>query len=80
MIMTMSMETACQKIADQLKIDVAKVKPESRLVEDLKADSLDLVELIMDLEQEYHIEIPDEVLPTLKTVQDVVDYFNAQNQ
>ena len=78
--MTMSMETACQKIADQLKIDVAKVKPESRLVEDLKADSLDLVELIMDLEQEYHIEIPDEVLPTLKTVQDVVDYFNAQNQ
>ena len=76
----MTMETACQKIADQLKIDVSEVKPDARLVEDLKADSLDLVELIMGLEQEYDMEIPDEVLPTLKTVQDVVDYFNQQSK
>ena len=64
-------------IADQLGIDVATIKPESRLIEDLKADSLDVVEMIMSIEDEYGIQIPDEDLVTLKTLQDAVDYVNA---
>lgn len=71
----MLLEQAQQVIAAQLKIDPAQVKPESRLVEDLKADSLDIVELIMELEQQFNIEIPDEAMPKLSTVQDVVNYI-----
>ena len=64
-------------IADQLGIDVETIKPESRLIEDLKADSLDVVEMIMSMEDEFDIQIPDEDLVTLKTIQDAVDYVNA---
>ena len=59
-------------IAKQLDIDPATVTLESRLVDDLKADSLDIVELIMDLEQEFSIEISDEELPRVQTIGDVV--------
>ena len=76
----MVLEKLSALIAEQFGVDASEITEETSFVGDLGADSLDLVELIMDLEQEYHIEIPDEVLPTLKTVQDVVDYFNAQNQ
>lgn len=64
-------------IAEQLNIDPAKVKPESKLVEDLEADSLDVVELVTELEMSYQIEIPDEAMTTLVTVQDVVNYIEA---
>ena len=64
-------------IAEQLGIDVETIKPESRLIEDLKADSLDVVEMIMSMEDEFDIQIPDEDLVTLKTIQDAVDYVNA---
>ena len=59
-------------IAKQLDIDPATITLESRLVDDLKADSLDIVELIMDLEQEFSIEISDEELPRVQTIGDVV--------
>ena len=59
-------------IARQLDIDPATITAESRLVEDLKADSLDIVELIMDLEQEFDVEIPDEELPNVHTIGDIV--------
>lgn len=52
-------------IAEQLGIDKEKIQPESHLINDLKADSLDVVALVMDLEQEYGIEIPDEDLAQL---------------
>ena len=64
-------------IAEQLGIDVETIKPESRLIEDLKADSWDVVEMIMSMEDEFDIQIPDEDLVTLKTIQDAVDYVNA---
>ena len=64
-------------IADQLGIDVETIKPESRLIEDRKADSLDVVEMIMSMEDEFDIQITDEDLVTLKTIQDAVDYVNA---
>jgi acyl carrier protein len=63
-------------IAKQLDIDAGTIKMESRLIDDLKADSLDIVELIMDLEQEFNIEIPDEELPKVQTVADIVGYLD----
>ena len=48
---------------------------ESRLIDDLKADSLDIVELVMDLEQEFDVEIPDEDLPKVQTVADIVNFL-----
>ena len=62
-------------IAKQLDIDANTITMESKLIDDLKADSLDIVELIMDLEQEFNIEIPDEELPKVQTVADIVGYL-----
>jgi len=64
-------------LAEQLGIDAAEIKPESRLIEDLKADSLDVVAMIVDMEAEFDIQIPDEDLPKLKTVNDVIAYIEA---
>lgn len=62
-------------LSDQLEIDEENITMESDLVEDLKADSLAIVELIMDLEQEFDLDIPDEELPKVVTVKDVVGYI-----
>ena len=62
-------------IAGQLNVNAEVVKPESRFKEDLNADSLDLFELVMALEDEYSVEIPSEELEKLLTVQDVCDYL-----
>ena len=62
-------------ITRQLDIDPESVQMESRLIDDLKADSLDFVELIMDLEQEFDVEIPDEDLPKVQTVADIVNFL-----
>ncbi len=62
-------------IADQLSIDAASISADSKFKEDLEADSLDLFELVMALEEEYGVEIPSEDLTNLLTVQDVMDYL-----
>ena len=67
-------------IAEQLGIDKEKIQPESQLINDLKADSLDVVALVMDLEQEYGIEIPDEDLAQLQTVQNILDFIDKQEK
>ncbi len=74
----MKFEKVREIIAKQLDADPASIEMESRLVEDLKADSLDVVELIMDLEQEFDIEIPDEELPKVRTVADIVNYVEKR--
>ncbi|RMA96178.1 acyl carrier protein [Hydrogenothermus marinus] len=66
-------------IADQLGVSLDQIKPESRFVDDLGADSLDVVELIMAFEEEFGVEIPDEDAEKIATVQDVLDYI-AQKQ
>ena len=66
-------------IADQLGIDASTIQPESRLIEDLKADSLDVVAMVMEMETEFGIEIPDEDLTKLKTVADAMRYIE-ENQ
>ncbi len=63
-----------EAIAEQLSIPVENITEDTRLIEDLKADSLDIVELVMDLEQRYNIEIPDEELVRIKTVGDIVKF------
>ncbi len=62
-------------VADQLGIDEDDIKLESNFKEDLEADSLDLFELVMALEEEYGVEIPSEDLEKILTVQDVIDYM-----
>ena len=62
-------------IADLLKVDESEITMESSFVDDLGADSLDLVELIMGLETEFDIEIPDEDAEKIQTVGDAVNYI-----
>ncbi|MCS7171050.1 MAG: acyl carrier protein [Aquificaceae bacterium] len=65
-------------IADQLGVEVDKLNPGARFVEDLGADSLDVVELVMAFEEEFGIEIPDEDAEKIRTVGDVVDYLKEK--
>ncbi|MFN7064600.1 MAG: acyl carrier protein [Aquificaceae bacterium] len=65
-------------IADQLGVEVEKLNPDAKFVEDLGADSLDVVELIMAFEEEFGIEIPDEDAEKIRTVGDVIDYLKEK--
>lgn len=63
-------------IVDQLGVDEEKIKEDSSFIDDLGADSLDIVELIMAFEEEFDIEIPDEDAEKMMTVGDAVKYLN----
>ncbi len=65
-------------VVDQLSVPPADVTPEANFGNDLNADSLDVVELVMALEEEFDIEIPDEAAESIKTVQDAVDYIGGK--
>ena len=67
-------------IADQLGVGEDEIKPESSFIEDLGADSLDIVELVMAMEEEFEVEIPDEEAENIKTVQDAVNYINTHKK
>lgn len=67
-------------VAEQLGIDAEEIKLESSFVDDLGADSLDIVELIMALEEEFDLEIPDEEAEKIATVADIVEYVKANNE
>ncbi len=71
----MSIEDKVKKIiAEKLSVDMAEVVPEASFVDDLGADSLDLVELIMSMEEEFDVEISDEDAEKITTVKDAFDY------
>ena len=72
------LETVIKVIAEQLSIDESKISPESNLVDDLKADSLDVAALMLELEERYNVEIPDEELGILKTVADIAAYLEQK--
>jgi acyl carrier protein len=65
-------------IVEQLGVGAEEVTPEASFIEDLGADSLDIVELIMALEEEYDIEIPDEDAEKIQTVKDVIGYIEER--
>jgi acyl carrier protein len=65
-------------ISEQLGVPEADVKPEASFVNDLGADSLDTVELVMALEEEFGVEIPDEDAEKIATVQNAMDYIKAK--
>ena len=64
-------------VVEQLKVEEAIVKPESKFTEDLNADSLDVVELVMAIEEKFGVEIPDNEAEKIKTVGDVVSYIET---
>jgi len=74
----MSVEDKVKKIvAEKLSVELEEVVPEASFVDDLGADSLDLVELIMSMEEEFDIDISDEDAEKLVTVKDAIEYINS---
>lgn len=71
----MILEKVTEILVDQLDIDEDKVDADASITDDLGADSLDVVDLIMSLEEEFNIEIPDEEVENIKTVGDIVKYI-----
>ena len=67
-------------IADQLGVGEDEIKPESSFIEDLGGDSLDIVELVMAMEEEFEVEIPDEEAENIKTVGDAINYINTHKK
>ncbi|GAK00276.1 MULTISPECIES: acyl carrier protein [Geomicrobium] len=75
---TNTLERVTKIIVDRLSVEESEVKMESTFKEDLGADSLDVVELVMELEDEFDLEISDEEAEKIATVADVVNYIDAQ--
>jgi acyl carrier protein len=76
--MAASVQTRVKEIVcEQLGVNEEEVTPEASFIEDLGADSLDIVELVMALEEEYEMEISDEDAEKIKTVQDVITYIES---
>jgi len=71
----MIFEKVTKLLADQLQVDPGEIKMESRLFEDLHADSANVMILVMDIEEAFNITVDDDVLPRIRTVGDVVTYL-----
>jgi acyl carrier protein len=79
MAVTENLEERVRKIiTEQLAVDAAEVTPQAQFVQDLGADSLDTVELVMALEEEFDIEIPDEDAEKIRTVGMAIDYIKEK--
>ena len=74
----MVFEKVRDMIASQMEIDADTIKMESYFVDDLGADSLDVMELIMAFESEFDVEVSEESLETIKQVKDIVEYFENE--
>ena len=73
---TVAVEEKVKKIiVEQLGVEESQVNPEAKFIEDLGADSLDTVELVMALEEEFGLEIPDEAAEKILTVRDAIEYI-----
>ena len=74
------MERVKDIVADNLGVDREKITPETSFVNDLGADSLDTVELVMELEEEFEITIPDEEAEKIKTVGEAIDFIEREQK
>lgn len=74
---TFSEDRVKEIIAKELEVDAKQLTPEAKFIEDLGADSLDIVELVMALEEEFGLDIPDEDADKLKTVGDAMNYLKS---
>ena len=77
--MSKVLDKVVEIVCNQLEISKEDVTPDSSLVEDLGADSLDTVELVMALEEEFELEIADEEAEKISTVQEAVNYINSNS-
>ena len=75
----MEFEKIREVLAAQFGVDESAIKPETSIIDDLGADSLDVVELIMAIEEAFDVEIPDEVAEEIVTVSDAVEYLKNNN-
>lgn len=76
----MNLEKIKEVVAEQLGVDVAELKNETSLKDDLNADSLDLFQIIMSLEEEFEIEIPTEDTESIATIGDIENYINSKKE
>jgi acyl carrier protein len=76
-VATFSEDRVKEIIAKELEVEAKQLTPEAKFIEDLGADSLDIVELVMALEEEFGIDIPDEDADKLKTVGDAMNYLKS---
>ncbi len=76
----MTIDKVKKIIANQLSVGEDKLTEKTNIAEELGADSLDLVEILMSLEDEFGISIPDEAIPGIKTIKDIVDFIDAHKK
>ena len=76
----MILEKVRKILVEQLDVDEGAVTPESSIIDDLGADSLDIVDMVMSLEEEFDVEIPDEEIETMKTVGDIIKFIEAKGE
>ena len=76
----MVLEKVTEILCDKLDVDAEKVTMEASITDDLGADSLDVVDLVMSLEEEFDVEIPDEEVENIKTVGDIVKYIEDKQE
>jgi acyl carrier protein len=78
-VATFSEDKVKEIVARELEVDIKQLAPEAKFIEDLGADSLDIVELVMALEEEFGIDIPDEDADKLRTVGDAMNYLKSHS-
>lgn len=76
--MSETLDRVKKVVSDKLSVDLAKINDKSSIVDDLGADSLDQVELVMAFEEEFDCEIPDDVAEKIVTIEDAVNHIEAQ--
>ncbi len=76
----MTEQKVIEILAQQLRIDKNKITGSTNIATDLGADSLDLVEILMSLEEEFNVSIPDEAIPSIVTVSDLVKYIDEHKK
>ena len=76
----MTLEKVKKILIDQLDVDEGAISLESSIIDDLGADSLDVVDMVMSLEEEFDVEIPDDEIEAMKTVGDIVKFIEAKSE